>query len=66
MISGILNIINVVRYYILGDEKFFPDTNMPDMGPFILYSIHLCLSFAKLINYIPIHNQPCCVPHLRN
>ena len=58
LICGILNVINVVRHYMLGDEKVFPDT-MP-------YPIYLLSSFAKLINYKPIHNQPYCVPHLRN
>ena len=57
LICGILN-INVVRHYMLEDEKVFPDT-MP-------YPIYLLSSFAKLINYKPIHNQPYCVPHLRN
>ena len=30
------------------------------------YPIYLLSSFAKLISYKPIHNQPYCVPHLRN
>ena len=33
VISGILNVINVVRHYLLGDGKFSPDTDMPDMRP---------------------------------
>ena len=53
-----------ITYLVM--EKFFPDTNMPDMRPFILYLINLRPSFAKLINYKPTHNQPYCVPHLRN
>ena len=41
---------------------------MENMQPFILYSINLRPSFAKLIitSYKPTHNQPYCVPHLRN
>ena len=30
MISRVLNVINVVRHYLVM-EKFFPDTNMPDI-----------------------------------
>ena len=41
-----------ITYLVM--EKFFPDTNMSDMQPFILYSINLRPSFAKLIKY----NQP--------
>ena len=46
-------------------EKFFPDT-MSDMRPFISYSISLRPIYAKLVSYKPTHNQPYCVPHLRN
>ena len=35
VISGILNVINVIRPYLLGDGKFFPDTDMPDMRPLL-------------------------------
>ena len=38
-----------ITYLVM--EKFFPDTNMSDMQPFILYSIKLRPSFAKLIKY---------------
>ena len=53
-----------ITYLVM--EKFFPDTNVPDMRSFILYAINLRPSFAKLINYKPAHNQPYCVLHLRN
>ena len=53
-----------ITYLVM--EKYFPDTNMPDMRPFILYSISLRPSFPKLINYKPTNNEPYCVPHLRN
>ena len=33
VISGIWNVINVIRHYFLGDGKVFPTTNMPDMLP---------------------------------
>ena len=36
VISGILNVLNVVRHYLLGDGNFFPDTNMPDMRPLLI------------------------------
>ena len=36
VISGILNVINVVKHYLLGDGKVFPDTNMPDMRPLLI------------------------------
>ena len=35
VISGILNVINVVRHDVVM-EKFFPDTNMPDMRPLLV------------------------------
>ena len=35
VISGILNVTNVVRQYVV-TEKVFPDTNMPDMPPFLV------------------------------
>ena len=47
-------------------EKFSPETNRPDMRPFILYSIYPRPSFAKVVNLKPTHNQPYCVAHLRN
>ena len=37
-------------------EKFFPDTIMSDMRLFILHSINLRPSFAKLINCRTTHN----------
>ena len=36
-------------------EKVFPDTNMPDMRPFILYSINSRPPLPKLINYKTTH-----------
>ena len=53
-----------ITYLVM--EKFFPDTNMTDMRPSILYTINSRPSFAKLINYKPTHNQPYCASHLRN
>ena len=50
-----------IRYLVM--EKSFPDTNM---RPLVLHSISLRPSFPELINYKPTHNQPYCVPHLRN
>ena len=50
----------------LAVEKFFSDTNMPDMRPVILYSINLRPPSEKLINYKPTHTQPYGLPHLRN
>ena len=52
-----------ITYLVM--EKVFADT-MTDMRPFVLYSINLRPSFAKLINYNPAHNQLYCVPNLRN
>ena len=41
MISRILNVVNVVRHYLVM-EKYFPDTNLRDMRPLstIRYNIH--------------------------
>ena len=68
VISGILNVINVVRHYIPGDGKVFPrHQHARHMTIYIIltYSSNL-RPFAKLIDYKPTHNLPYCVPHLRN
>ena len=62
--SGTLNVINVVRHYILGDGKVFPRHQHVRHATIILYSIKLRLSFAKLLE--TTHNQPSCVRQLRN
>ena len=62
--SWMSSISSDITYLVI--EKFFPDINMPDMRPFMLYSINWRPSFPKLINYKPTHNQAYCVPYLRS
>ena len=51
-----------IAYLVM--EKLFLDTNMPDMRPFILYSISLRPSFAKLIYYfVQTNPQPNLLRH---
>ena len=69
VISGILNVINVVRRYIPGDGKVFPwHQHGRHSTIYIILNDSLILrtSFAKLINHKQTHNHPYCVPHLRN
>ena len=35
VISGILNVVNVVRHYLVM-ERYFPDTNLRDMRPLLV------------------------------
>ena len=47
VISGILNVVIVVRYYVVGNGNAFPRHQQPHMRPFMLNSVNLHPSFPK-------------------
>ena len=61
VIPGIFNVINVVRHSIPGDGTVFPNTNMADIRPFMLY-FEVLNSIASL--FCEIHVQTNTQPSL--